>query len=127
MDEMFRAASETSSSLQASPYKFDGLNSPFATRHKLPAYEYYKANPEKGARFARAMAGVTRRKRQLQRHLKAYSLTMHAVDRQLVEVRDEFPWDTIGDGTLVDVGGGSGHIAISLAKVCSAKDLPGHR
>ncbi|KAF2197578.1 S-adenosyl-L-methionine-dependent methyltransferase [Delitschia confertaspora ATCC 74209] len=98
MDEMFRAASETSRSIQEQPYKFDSANSPFATRHMLSAYEYYEANREKGARFARAMAGVTQ------------------LDRQVSELRDEFPWETLGDGTLVDIGGGSGHIAVYLAK-----------
>lgn len=59
MDEMFRAASDTAQSLLQQPHKFDSANSPFATRHKLSAYQYYERNPEKGARFARAMAGVT--------------------------------------------------------------------
>jgi tRNA A58 N-methylase Trm61 len=38
------------------------------------------------------------------------------VDRQIAELRDCFPWGDI-NGTVVDVGGGSGHISMALARV----------
>lgn len=39
-----------------------------------------------------------------------------AVDRQISELRYDFPWDQLQD-TVVDVGGGSGHVSMSLAQV----------
>ena len=39
------------------------------------------------------------------------------VDRQFSELRDEFPWQRFNGGRVVDVGGGSGHVSIYLAKV----------
>ena len=38
------------------------------------------------------------------------------VDRHINELRDCFPWGSL-KGTVVDVGGGSGHISIALARV----------
>lgn len=42
---------------------------------------------------------------------------MSVVDRQVAELRDSYPWAGLKDGTVVDIGGGSGHISIALAKV----------
>jgi hypothetical protein len=98
LDEMFRAASETSTAVQAYPLEGDSVRSPFHAKHGSTAYEYYAKYPEKGGRFARAMAGVT------------------SLDRQTSELRDGFPWASLGDGSVVDVGGGSGHISMSLAR-----------
>jgi methylase of polypeptide subunit release factors len=39
------------------------------------------------------------------------------VDRQISELRDTFPWELLGNGKVVDIGGGSGHISIELARV----------
>lgn len=39
-----------------------------------------------------------------------------AVDLRIKELRDCFSWGEL-KGTIVDVGGGSGHISISLARV----------
>ncbi|KAH7115008.1 O-methyltransferase-domain-containing protein [Dendryphion nanum] len=98
MDEMFRAASETSTIVRSDPFKGDSIHSPFHAKHGLTAYEYYAKFPEKGGRFARAMAGVT------------------SLDRQTSELRDEYTWGSLTSGSIVDVGGGSGHISISLAR-----------
>lgn len=40
-----------------------------------------------------------------------------AVDRQTKQLNEEFDWAKI-KGTVVDVGGGSGHVSLSLAQVC---------
>ncbi len=39
------------------------------------------------------------------------------VDRQISELRDGFAWESLNKGTVVDAGGGSGHVSISLARV----------
>jgi ubiquinone/menaquinone biosynthesis C-methylase UbiE len=97
IDEMFRAASESSTCVLKAPFESDSINSPFATRHRKPLYGWYADNPAKGGRFAKAMAGVGQ------------------MDRQISELRNEFPWETLGGGKVVDVGGGSGHVSIYLA------------
>jgi hypothetical protein len=61
-DEMFRAASSTSDSIRASPFKITFEGSPFALRHGQTAYKWYEEHPAYAARFSRAMAGVTQRK-----------------------------------------------------------------
>ena len=40
------------------------------------------------------------------------------VDLHIDELRDYFPWESL-KGTVVDIGGGSGHISIALARVGS--------
>ncbi|KAF2261333.1 O-methyltransferase [Lojkania enalia] len=92
MDEMFKAASSTADTIKASPQKSDLAHSPFKTRLGASMFEYYEQNPEHAARFAKAMA----------------------VDRKTSTLGDLFPWNTL-HGTVVDVGGGSGHISIALA------------
>jgi hypothetical protein len=42
-------------------------------------------------------------------------LTKTTVERKTSELADLFPWDTLR-GTVVDVGGGSGHISMTLAR-----------
>jgi hypothetical protein len=37
------------------------------------------------------------------------------VDRQ-VDIKGEYPWEQLR-GTVLDVGGGSGHVSMALAKV----------
>lgn len=39
-----------------------------------------------------------------------------AVTNNVVELRDNYPWAKL-KGTVVDIGGGSGHVSIELAKV----------
>ncbi|KAI1662757.1 S-adenosyl-L-methionine-dependent methyltransferase [Daldinia decipiens] len=97
-DEMLKAAAESSDSLKEHPFESDSTHCPFYTRHGLPVFEYYAKYPDKAARFARAMAGATR----MGLHIK--------------ELRDCFSWGELR-GTVVDVGGGSGHISIALARL----------
>lgn len=56
---MFKAASETSACVRMSPMDPDIRITPFEVRHGRPAYQWYRENSEKGARFALAMAGIT--------------------------------------------------------------------
>lgn len=39
------------------------------------------------------------------------------VNERDTELRDSFPWASLGSGKIVDIGGGSGHISMGLAKV----------
>ncbi|KAI1177723.1 S-adenosyl-L-methionine-dependent methyltransferase [Nemania sp. FL0916] len=97
-DEMLKAAAESSDSLKACPSNADGTHCPFYKRHGLSLFEYYANYPDKAARFAKAMAGATR------------------MDRTTNELRDFFPWAELR-GTVVDIGGGNGHISIYLANL----------
>ncbi|KAL7625746.1 hypothetical protein AAE478_004969 [Parahypoxylon ruwenzoriense] len=96
-DEMFEASSLTATSIQKAPYISDAAHSAFTTRFGTSPYQWYAANPERGARFASAMAGLVQ------------------MNRDTTELRDRFPWASLGNKTVVDVGGGSGHISIYLA------------
>ncbi|KAL9004881.1 MAG: hypothetical protein Q9188_002318 [Gyalolechia gomerana] len=98
MDEMFKAASETSNAIRANPSSAHSSDSPFKFRHGLHTFQFYAKHPQKAARFAQAMAGVSQ------------------MDRQFSELRDGYPWQRFGKGKIVDVGGGSGHVSIYLAK-----------
>ena len=40
----------------------------------------------------------------------------YAVTNNVVELRDNYPWADL-KGTVVDIGGGSGHVSMELAKV----------
>lgn len=98
VDEMFRAASESSTCVHNAPFESDGINSPFTARHGKPVYSWYTENPEKGIRFARGMSGVAQ------------------MDRPISTLRDDFPWAKLERlGKVVDVGGGSGHVSMHLA------------
>jgi len=60
LDEMIKAAVESSVSLKANPYESDSIHCPFYTRHGVPIFRYYSKHPEQAGRFARAMAGWRR-------------------------------------------------------------------
>lgn len=105
LDEMLKAAADCNISLKANPYEAHQNQNPFVTRHGVGIFEFYKNDPEKARRFAKAMAGL----RRMDRHLD-YLL------------KDGFNWSAI-KGTVVDCGGGNGHISKSLAQVSVAKPL----
>ncbi|KAI1812318.1 S-adenosyl-L-methionine-dependent methyltransferase [Poronia punctata] len=98
LDEMLKAAADSNTSLKASPYEYDTDNCPFKTRHGHSIFEYYTHHPEYAGRFAQAMAGITR------------------MGRNITQLIDSFPWQKL-EGTVVDVGGGSGHVSMELAKL----------
>lgn len=55
---MFRAASSMSDSLRNEVYDYE--NNAWKSRFGMPSWEYYRENPVKAARFARAMEGFIR-------------------------------------------------------------------
>jgi hypothetical protein len=99
LDEMLKAAADCNISLKAHPYEAHQNQNPFVTRHGVGIFEFYKNDPEKARRFAKAMAGL----RRMDRHLDSL-------------LKDGFNWSAI-KGTVVDCGGGNGHISKSLAEV----------
>lgn len=48
-------------------------------------------------------------------HSAYYSILL--VNEKGTELRDGFPWASLGSGKVVDIGGGSGHISNELARV----------
>lgn len=98
LDEMFKAAADCNISLKANPTESHQNLNPFVTRHGVGIFEFYKNDPEKARRFAKAMAGLRKMNRDLDSLLK-----------------DGFNWSGI-KGTVVDCGGGNGHISKTLAK-----------
>ncbi len=57
MDDMLKAAAETSAVISSSPLAIEQDNSSaFHQRFGVSMYQYYERNPEKGTRFARAMS-----------------------------------------------------------------------
>lgn len=56
---MFKAASETSNAIRSSPRGATSNDSPFKQRFGLHTFDFYAKNPQKAARFAQAMAGVS--------------------------------------------------------------------
>ncbi|KAH8711876.1 O-methyltransferase-domain-containing protein [Phaeosphaeriaceae sp. PMI808] len=105
LDEFFKAASETSTSFHESPTETNGQNNAFVTRHGTDLFQFYKQDPKRSARFASAMAGVSR----LERHFESLKLS--------------YPWDQIDTGKVIDVGGGSGHMSVSLARAFPKLEL----
>jgi hypothetical protein len=99
LDEMLKAAADCNITFKAHPHEAHQNVNPFVTRHGVGIFEFYRNNPEKARRFAKAMAGL----RKMDRHL----------DNLL---KDGFDWSSIR-GTVVDCGGGNGHISRTLAEV----------
>lgn len=100
LDEMLKAAADCNVSLRANPHEAHQNLNPFVTRHGVGIFEFYENDPAKARRFAKAMAGL----RKMDRHLDY--LLNHSFD-----------WSAIS-GTVVDCGGGNGHISCTLAQVC---------
>ncbi|CEJ86575.1 Putative O-methyltransferase [[Torrubiella] hemipterigena] len=97
VDEMLKAASATADNIKDSPDKYNSAVTPFTTRHGLPIFNFYENDSLRSIRFAKAMAGWAK-----------LNLNINAL-------RDAFPWGTL-KGTVVDVGGGSGKVSITLAQ-----------
>ncbi|KAK4194562.1 S-adenosyl-L-methionine-dependent methyltransferase, partial [Triangularia verruculosa] len=98
LDEMLKAAADSNITFKAHPYEAHQNLNPFVTRHGVGIFEFYKNDPAKARRFSKAMAGL----RKMDRHLD-YLLN------------DSFNWGAL-KGTVVDCGGGNGHISKSLAQ-----------
>ncbi|KAI0438848.1 S-adenosyl-L-methionine-dependent methyltransferase [Xylaria telfairii] len=98
LDEMFKAAADCNVSLKNDPFEASSTHCPFHTHHGVPIFDFYAKNPDRARRFAKAMAGLTR------------------MDHHIDELRDQFNWADL-KGTVVDVGGGSGHISMSLCRL----------
>ncbi|KAK8052262.1 hypothetical protein PG993_003647 [Apiospora rasikravindrae] len=98
MDEMLKAAADSGDYLRTHPYEADSKHNPFVTHHGCGIFEYYAKHPDKAERFAKAMAGWRKMNSQ--------------IDTRLL---DGFDWAAL-KGTVVDVGGGNGHISRSLAE-----------
>lgn len=113
MDDMLKAVSETSTVVASGT-----AQSAFQHRFGLTMYQYYEQNPAKGTRFAQAMSSWSQGEfRTLPPRSQATVLTLSTADRQVTELVNSFRWASLGDGTVVDIGGGSGHISIALARV----------
>lgn len=99
LDELFKASADSDIALKADPFSDHPDQSPFFTRHGCGPFEYYGKNPDKAVRFSHAMAGL----RKMNSHIDFL-------------LKDGFNWSAI-KGTVVDVGGGNGHLSKSLARV----------
>ncbi|KAJ5201516.1 S-adenosyl-L-methionine-dependent methyltransferase [Penicillium cinerascens] len=97
LDEMLKAASATADNVKASPLEYDSALTPFATLHGIPIFKFYEKDTQRSIRFAKAMAGWAK-----------LNLNINAL-------KEAFPWDEL-KGTVVDVGGGSGKVSITLAQ-----------
>jgi 2-polyprenyl-3-methyl-5-hydroxy-6-metoxy-1,4-benzoquinol methylase len=116
LDEFFQAASETSKSIKESLAEANGQKNAFMTRHGKDLFQFYEGDQERAARFASAMAGLSRRT-----HAQPDYLLLHTepntVERHFDSLKESFPWGSIAGRKVIDVGGGSGHMSVSLARV----------
>ncbi|KAI8951102.1 S-adenosyl-L-methionine-dependent methyltransferase [Xylaria longipes] len=99
MDEMLKAVADCGDYARAHPFEADSKHNPFVTHHGSGLFEYYAKYPAKAERFAKAMAGW----RKMDAHLDS-----------LLQIG--FNWSAC-KGTVVDVGGGNGHISRSFARL----------
>ncbi|KAG4032385.1 hypothetical protein MFRU_007g02890 [Monilinia fructicola] len=105
LDEMLKAAADSNISLKKRPFEAHQNQNPFVTRHGVGIFEFYKKDPEKARRFAKAMAGL----RRMDSHLDTL-------------LKGAFNWSAI-EGTVVDCGGGNGHISKTLAQLYPQLDF----
>ena len=49
--------------------------------------------------------------------IRSHSAYLLAVERHFETLKESFPWDQVSKGKVIDVGGGSGHMSVSLARV----------
>ncbi|GAA84861.1 sterigmatocystin 8-O-methyltransferase precursor [Aspergillus luchuensis IFO 4308] len=98
LDEMHKASVETANYFKEYPAAEESHLSPFKYRWGTPFYEWYEKNPEKGVRFALAQEGIAK------------------LDRSSAALVEWIKSSGHPEGRLIDVGGGSGHVALELAK-----------
>jgi 2-polyprenyl-3-methyl-5-hydroxy-6-metoxy-1,4-benzoquinol methylase len=95
---MWKAGTGLAPALKEAPMESDNDHCGFNKAHGAPMFKFYEMNPHRATRFAKAMAGIT------------------SGDRPITELRDAFDWSRL-QGKVVDVGGGSGHVSMTLARV----------
>ncbi|KAL2859608.1 S-adenosyl-L-methionine-dependent methyltransferase [Aspergillus pseudodeflectus] len=99
--EAFPAASRLVDSLRKYPNTEEpsqaGFNVAFGTED--PLFTFLTKNPDRFERFNQGMAGLSK-----------------SGGRSVKQVIEGFPWGDLGEATVVDVGGGNGHVSIALAE-----------
>ncbi|GAQ10180.1 sterigmatocystin 8-O-methyltransferase [Aspergillus lentulus] len=99
--EAFPAASRLVDALRKYPLSEEpnetGFNIAFNTVD--PLFTFLSKHPERFERFNRGMAGLSK-----------------SGGRSAQQVVEGFPWDSLGAATVIDVGGGNGHISLALAE-----------
>lgn len=55
---MFQASSSAGDALAEFPHEADSVHTPFTKRHGLPNYDFYKQDPKRAGRFARALGSL---------------------------------------------------------------------
>jgi hypothetical protein len=119
---MYQAASSTADAIHSS-IKHSKNTSPFAARFGVSIYDYYQQHPEKADRFGLGMKGAMKCKSICFAGCLCFaanpaSLFLWLVDKEsLVDLQNCYPWAQFAGGTVVDVGGGTGHVSRFLAKV----------
>ncbi|KAL2802402.1 S-adenosyl-L-methionine-dependent methyltransferase [Aspergillus granulosus] len=102
--EAFPAASRLVDSLRKHPASEEpsqtGFNIAFGTED--PLFTFLAKHPERFERFNQGMAGLSK-----------------SGGRSVKQVVEGFPWGQLGNATVVDVGGGNGHVSIALAEAYS--------
>ncbi|KAL8790012.1 MAG: hypothetical protein Q9195_006561 [Heterodermia aff. obscurata] len=113
--EAFPSAAALTSTLKAHPFSELPSNAPFnlAFATSDPLFTFLTKNPTRFDRFNLGMAGISQ-----------------AAGRSAAQVVEGYDWARLGTGaTVVDVGGGNGHISIALAEAYPSlklvvQDLP---
>ncbi|KAL2796211.1 S-adenosyl-L-methionine-dependent methyltransferase [Aspergillus keveii] len=99
--EAFPAASRLVDSLRRYPDTEEpsqaGFNVAFGTED--PLFTFLAKHLERFERFNQGMAGLSK-----------------SGGRSVKQVVEGFPWGELGEATVVDVGGGNGHVSIALAE-----------
>lgn len=119
---MYQAASSTADAVRSSVDQNKDI-SPFAARFGSSIYDYYQQHPDKADRFSLGMKGAMERTSFCAADCFGSSANTASPSRipvdedSLVDLRGSYPWEQFQGGTVVDVGGGTGHVSRFLAKV----------